>query len=146
MRTSVILITPEASSHDNFLDYLAGLRRDGKLARVIVDKAYIYGADLSWRISLGLGMTWLRRPKGVQRVFMTGTLPQHTEDALYKEMYLGGRDTVRIRAKTTRRDLNYRVLVRNEEAQFALMGQLIQKQRQRNQKTVIYCCDYESLN
>jgi superfamily II DNA helicase RecQ len=138
----VVLVSAEAASSDDFLQWAADLRVRGGLDRVVIDECYLtFTAANEYRRKLR-GLVLLRN-LGCPFVFLTGTLPPLLQREFEEAMQL--QNPLYIRAASHRVNVGYSVLrVRNGRGPLevkklvdARLGSLAP-----GEKGVVYCTSH----
>jgi superfamily II DNA helicase RecQ len=151
---TIVFVTPETAVTKGFRDWVNGVIATGQLDRVVVDECHIIldGTD-EFRPELAeLGS--VIREWGVQRVFLTATLPPEDMEAFFRAAALEpGRTTV-FRERTTRPNIRYRVIPvkakgkRTEEAEDDKVCELVRQWRQQNSsgRIMVYAVERERVD
>lgn len=114
---TIILVSPETIFSKTFQRFLQWMQNQYILDRVVVDECHtILDGSNQFRPALrdmgGEIQSW-----GVQRIFLTATLPPVDEEEFYRRAYITPADSKVIRGRTTRKNIRYRVAhVKDEEA------------------------------
>jgi superfamily II DNA helicase RecQ len=106
---SIILVTPEKATSDEFGTFINRIRQTRRLDRIVIDECHVVLNDqLDFRKHLQeLGKLAMAE---TQMVLLTATLPPTEEDRLCRRMYWFREEVRMIRASTVRRNIIYSVV------------------------------------
>ncbi|MGI4799967.1 MAG: DEAD/DEAH box helicase [Janthinobacterium lividum] len=143
---SMVFVTPESAVSPGFMSFLNRIKR--RLDRIVIDECHvILNEDSGFRKRMSQ-MGRLVAAES-QMVLLTATLPPSKEQELWKRMFWEEEEVCMFRARTTRKNIRYRVieavgegrrrLTRREHDRFVV--ELIEKKFKQYQpgKMIVYC-------
>ena len=139
----LVFVTPEMALRAEFRAYYGGLVTAGRVARVIFDECHTLTLDVNWRPAMAQ-MDWFAG-HGIQRVFLSATLPASSEKDLRDEMKLASHRTAVVRASTMRHNITYHVQVVPPVKMITTLEKILTEQRERRQKTLVFVCSHSDL-
>jgi len=152
--TTMVFVTPETAVTKGFRDWVNGVVATGQLDRVVVDECHVLldGSE-EFRVDLTrLGA--IIREWGVQRVFLTATLPPEDMEEFYRVAALDPERTTVFRERTARPNIHYKVITvaakgsKSEEAEDAKVCELVQQWRQQHSdgRIMVYAVERERVD
>jgi len=149
---TVVFVTPESAVGDEFMTFLNRLKAVRRLDRIVIDECHVILDDqVDFRRRLQqLGKLMMAE---TQMVLLTATLPVREESKLYGRMGWQAGEVVKIRGRTTRVNIAYRIVRVSkqrsvkvqEEAQWDEVERVVERvvqqvvQQEGQGKVVIYC-------
>lgn len=143
---TVVFVTPESAVTKGFRDYVNRLQSRQVLDRVIVDECHVLlDASPEFRPKL-LQLGGMIREWGVQRVFLTATLPPTDEAEFFRIVDISPERVHWFRTRTTRKNIAYRVTTvsaapdKQEEEEDAEVCRVVQEWlgRQESGRVIVY--------
>ncbi|KAG9665746.1 hypothetical protein KCV03_g10303, partial [Aureobasidium melanogenum] len=147
---NIVFVTPEAAVGQAFKRFMQQKKSTGQLDRLVIDECHVV---LDSRRKTAEKDEW--RPEilelykmieqSVQTLFLTATLPPQNELEFYNKMGINKHEIVKIRDRTTRKEIRYQVVdYEKEEEEEALQRMVADKKRQYpGKQIVVYCLKIE---
>lgn len=153
--STIVFVTPESAVTKGFRDFVNGIIAQGQLDRVVMDECQVLlDSSPEFRPELAeLGS--VIREWGGQRVFLTATLPPGDMEAFFKVAALEAERTTVFRERTTRTNIQYRVVrvqakagKSAEEAEDEEVCELAKRWRRQNSqgRIMIYAVERERVD
>jgi superfamily II DNA helicase RecQ len=151
---TIVFVTPETAVTKGFRDWVNGVVATGQLDRVVVDECHVLldGSEEFRNDLTRLG--GIIREWGVQRVFLTATLPPEDMDAFHQAAALDPARTTVFRERTTRPNIRYKVITvtakadKTEEAEDDKVCELVKQWRQQHSsgRVMVYAVERERVD
>jgi RecQ family ATP-dependent DNA helicase len=136
----IIFVIPESTLSNRFQRYLNLLRRDGCLARVVVDECHVVlDGTLTFRPVLQELGSLLRY--SVQMVYLTATLPPEDEPTLFELLQIDPYRTRVMRSSTSRANIRYQIQEHDgtDSSIIAFIQQELERCRAISGRMIVYC-------
>ncbi|KAL8991690.1 MAG: hypothetical protein Q9169_007742, partial [Polycauliona sp. 2 TL-2023] len=140
---SIVLVTPESAVREGFRTFINRLRATQRLDRIVIDECHIV---LNNQYNFRKEMQQLGDLIGAESpmVLLTATLPPSREGDLWTRMHFQGEKVHMFRARTSRHNVRYQIIVdpsRKQREQDEFVVQLVQRKAQRwpDGKLIVYC-------
>lgn len=147
---NIVFVTPEAAVGQAFKRFMQQKKSTGQLDRLVIDECHVV---LDSRRKTAEKDGW--RPEilelykmveqSVQTLFLTATLPPQNEMEFYDKMGINKHEVVKIRDRTTRKEIKYQVVDYEKEEEEEALQRMVadKKKRYPGKQIVVYCLKIE---
>ena len=140
---SIVLVTPESAVREGFRTFINRLRATQRLDRIVIDECHIILND-QWNFRKEMQQLGDMIGAESSMVLLTATLPPSKEQELWKRMHYQAEHVHMFRARTTRSNVRYQIMVdsnRKQPEQEEFVMRLVQQKARRwpQGKLIVYC-------